>query len=70
MDTIWKYVASGCDLAALTDAERDALKKEAPKKADAERRLAVRTFFAGLFRGAMAGGANDVPTQARRPGVG
>lgn len=50
METIRKYVASGCDLAALTDEERDALRREARERAEIERRLATRAFFAGLFR--------------------
>lgn len=70
MKTIRKYVAAGCDLAALTAEEQDALKSEARQRAHMERRLAVRAFFAGLFRGLMSSGADGVPTQARRPGVG
>jgi len=69
MKTIRKYLASGCDLAALTDEERDALKTEARQTAEAERRMAVRVFFSGLS-GNLASGADGAPTLARRPGVG
>ena len=69
METIRKYFASGCDLAALTDDELDALRKDAREKAGVERRMAVRTVFAGFFESRRTG-ADRAATLARRPGGG
>jgi len=69
METIRKYFASGCDPAALSAEEQDALRSEARKLADVERRQAVRSFFQGLLREPVIG-AVSAPIKARRPGVG